>query len=208
NLCPGDMAIWAPDVNRFKKVISDKETEFTVIHFTIENGGFDEDFFGRYRLSHNSGLLSKVLHDEIKEQNGAVTDVATCVFTALLSRCIREASNSTATAKNTSFTIYRDAISYMNDKINVMLSVPEIAHNCGICETTLKNAFRHHTGISVKKYYSNVKIEKAVELLKKGTNAKEVAAMLGFSTLSYFSQFFKRETGCSIRDYLSDNNIG
>ena len=207
-LCPGDMVVCPPNMYHCTRVISEEGAEFTSIHFNMNNSDFGKDFFGTFRLSYHSALLSKVLYEEIAEQNGVVTDVAIKIFEALLLRCIREKDIPSAVSRNSSATIYRDAINYMNDNMGVVLSVPEIAHNCGICETTLKNAFKHHTGKSVKKYYSELKTEKASELLCKGVNAKEVAATLGFSTLSYFSQFFKRETGCSIRDFLRQNEVG
>ena len=206
-LCPGDMVIWSPDNNRCLRVISNNETEFTAIRFDYNGKGIDKNSFKVYRLSHNSSLLSRILVEEIVEKNGTVTEIANEIFEAIFLRCLRENIDLSIISNNSSATIYRDAITYMNNNINVMLSVPEIAHNCGICETTLKNAFKHHTGKSVKKYYSDLKTAKASELLQKGINAKEVAAILGFSTLSYFSQFFKRETGCSIRDYLKNNNL-
>lgn len=201
-LYPGDMVICSPNMYHCTKVVSQDGAELTSIHFDFSDRFINKDRAGYFRLDHNSALLSKILYDEIREHNGVVTDVANSIFEALLRRCFRESEEQKSIFKNSSSTIYRDAITYMNEKMATMLSVPEIAHNCGICETSLKNAFKHHTGKSVKKYYSELKIQKATELLEKGINAKQVAAMLGFSTLSYFSQFFKRETGCSIRDFL------
>ncbi len=206
-LCPGDMVVCPPNTYHCTRVVSEEGADFTAIHFNINSTDFENNFFGCFRLSYHSAMLSKVLIEEITEQGGVVTDIANNVFEALFLRCIRESDDTALVSKNSSATIYRDAINFMNENMGVILSVPEIAHNCGICETTLKNAFKHHTGKSVKKFYSELKTEKASELLCEGINAKEVAATLGFSTLSYFSQFFKRETGCTIRDFLKQNEI-
>ena len=141
-----------------------------------------------------------ILANEIEANGGKITQAANNLFEALLIRCLNEAPYSAP--ENSSATIFRNALTYMVNNMNIMLSVPQIAHSCGICETSLKNAFKNQTGESVKKYYNRLKIDRASELLKSGINAKEVSLILGFSTLSYFSQFFKRETGCTIREYI------
>ena len=44
-------------------------------------------------------------------------------------------------------------------------------------------------------YFMRLKTAKAIKYLKEGYNVGEVADMLSFSSLNYFSAAFKKETG-------------
>ena len=90
----------------------------------------------------------------------------------------------------------------MNSDLSRELSVPEIAKLAGVCQTSLKKAFSRHAGKGVKKYYNELRIEAAKNMLASGKNITETAFSLGFSSSSYFSQFFKKSTGISPKDYL------
>lgn len=204
-LFPGDMALWAPQIFHCNRAISDGTTEFLSLHFTYSKETTD-DFIGFYRLNSNNMILVNILIEEAEKDKSPdkINDAAKAIFEALLLRC-RQDSETPFFANNSSAIIFREAISIMNEDLSKMLSVPEIAHHCGICETTLKNVFKHHTGKSVKKYYCDLKIDKAITMLSEGVSANTVASALGFSSLSYFSQCFKRETGHNIRDYIKNN---
>ena len=80
--------------------------------------------------------------------------------------------------------------------------IPEIAQICGVSERTVKNAFKKQTGKSIKKYYNDLRIQSAKKLLLQGKSTGECAKWLSFSSVSYFSQFFKKNTGMSIREFL------
>ena len=54
------------------------------------------------------------------------------------------------------------------------------------------------TGINLKDYINEYRIEQAKELLKHGdANVSDVAFAVGFDNFSYFSTLFKKVTGVS-----------
>ncbi len=56
--------------------------------------------------------------------------------------------------------------------------------------------FKKQTGLSIKAYLNQIRIQKACDLLATGEyNVSEVAAFCGFDDLFYFSKVFKRVTG-------------
>ena len=60
---------------------------------------------------------------------------------------------------------------------------------------TLQARFKESTGYTLHKFFLNIKIRSAIDLLKKGHTVSEVSDMLGFCNSNYFSQVFRRETG-------------
>ena len=52
-----------------------------------------------------------------------------------------------------------------------------------------------YAGCGVIQYFTRLKMAKAIKYLKEGYSVGEVADMLSFSSLNYFSAVFKKETG-------------
>ena len=48
---------------------------------------------------------------------------------------------------------------------------------------------------------NKMKLEKAKEYMSQGKRIYEIAQMVGFDDVSYFSRVFKKHEGCSPREY-------
>ena len=75
------------------------------------------------------------------------------------------------------------------------LSLAEIASLSHLSVSNLKKIFRRYSDKGVMKYYTHVKIRRAIQLLDEGHPIAQVSEHLGFSSVNYFSVVFKRETG-------------
>lgn len=125
--------------------------------------------------------------------------VVTYIYQLLLT--LYNNSKSSAASKSYDATVFRTAVEYMSKNISDSLSLSDIAKECNISITGLKNIFSKYAGVGVHKYFLTMKINKAVHLLSEGTNVTVVSDMLGFSNQAYFSAAFKRETGISPAKY-------
>lgn len=95
---------------------------------------------------------------------------------------------------------FRKAINYLNRNIHRQPTVLEIARYCSVSEASIKRIFDKYADIGVHKYLLKLKIKTAAELLRDGLSVSQVADELGFTSQSYFSKAFKRETGHSPSD--------
>ena len=197
----GDMALWSPMMFHCDKVVSAGDTEFLAIHFSLEEA-LIRDFIGFYRLDYHNMMLVKMLIDEIEQNEPIITETAKAIFTTLLLRS-KKNEQTPEYSQHTSALIYHNAVDLMTKNLHRNLHIADIERCCCVCETTLKNAFRLYTGKSIKKYYQDFKMQKAKEMLLSGKTAKDVSNTLGYSSLSYFSQQFKRVTGSTVREYVS-----
>lgn len=82
------------------------------------------------------------------------------------------------------------------------LTLTELAKKFFFNPSYLSRTFKKKAGVSFVEYLTEVRMEKAVELLKAG-NAKafEIAGAVGIPDPNYFSTCFKKHTGVSISEY-------
>ncbi len=92
---------------------------------------------------------------------------------------------------------YLNIISVLNDNISVNLTIEEIADLCNMSQSNLKKTFTKYSGVGIIKYFNELKIKKAQNLLNEGYTVKETASALGYTDQNYFSVVFKRITGYS-----------
>lgn len=90
---------------------------------------------------------------------------------------------------------YKMIVSVMNENVEKNLSAGEIARLCGMSLSNMKKIFKKYSGMGVIKYYSNLRIIKAMELIHSGKSMAEISEILNFSSQHYFTEAFKRQCG-------------
>ncbi len=119
-------------------------------------------------------------------------------LTDLCSECVTESNAKSKWNKE-----FERAVSFLNENITQRLTLQEIADGCGMSVSKLKMLFREKSGGGPIDYFIGLKINKAKELILKGTmNLSQIAEALGFTSLHYFSRLFKKETGQSPSEYM------
>ncbi len=105
------------------------------------------------------------------------------------------------TESNERTNLYTKIVGVLEEHIYDKITISEIADVLNVSSATVKNCFAEFAGCGVHKYFLNIKIRKAIELLRKGKNVNEVSDMLQFANPNYFSYVFKRETGTCASSY-------
>lgn len=97
-------------------------------------------------------------------------------------------------------------IERINDFIHANYAQPitrnEIAEEFYLTPSYLAKLYKKKTGVNIKDYINEYRIERAKELLKMPqSNVSEVAKKVGFDNFSYFSTLFKKITGLTPKEY-------
>ena len=100
--------------------------------------------------------------------------------------------------------IFSAALKFMNANICVSLRESDICANVGVSSATLKRIFKKYTSGGSMKYFTAMKINRAIAMLNDGVPVGEVSYRLGFSSQNYFCTVMKRETGKSPSEYKRD----
>jgi len=76
------------------------------------------------------------------------------------------------------------------------LTLAQLSKHCGLGPSRLSELFNKAFGVSPIQYINELRLKKASQLLKySDMNVSEISDYLGFSSVHYFSRFFKKNTG-------------
>lgn len=94
------------------------------------------------------------------------------------------------------------ARAYLQESVESDISMPDVAESLNMSYTTFRHVFKKYTGLSPAKYFMNLKLHRAKEMLR-GTTApvKEISYILHFESPEYFATTFKRRTGMSPSEF-------
>lgn len=92
---------------------------------------------------------------------------------------------------------------YLDENFKENMTLSELCFLFGTNKTTLCSKFRSSYGETVISYINKLKIKEAKKLLRKGEyNLTEISAIVGFSSVHYFSRTFKQYENKSPSNYI------
>ncbi len=203
----GDIVFHKP--MEFHRIMSDGEKfEFIVISFISDSEilyNLSENVIKINKDNENRlQLILKEIYTSFTIEGVAVKDckkneisaqLTLLKFEAFLLELLGNESNFAKYVKTRGSKTFSKIIDVMQNNLRTDLSVTEIAEKCSMSESNLKKIIRKYTGTGVIKHFTRLRIAYATSLLESGMNVSEVSNVMGFSSPSYFSYVFKRETG-------------
>lgn len=98
--------------------------------------------------------------------------------------------------------LFKQILTYINENINKPLTIEEISHNFSISRSSLQTLFKTNINKSPKNYIIDLKLNRSKELLLENQySITEIAYMIGFSSIHYFSRAFKRRFNLTPSEY-------
>lgn len=90
----------------------------------------------------------------------------------------------------------RKVLAYCRRRLSDAIGVEEMAQAAGVSRSQLSRDFRHKLGVSPARYLTELRLDVALELVRKGElSIKEVADRVGFASPNYFGKVFTRRFG-------------
>lgn len=161
---------------------------------------------GTLSLAERIIILMKQLQDSAKRYGD------TTLNQYLASAILSELSNQSYLFQrhgdiNQQHQLYNDICDYITLHISENIKVSEVASYFGYNKKYLPSFFRKHSGITVKQYILQTKMEFAkAELTDTNHSISQVAYNIGFNDVHNFSIAFKKITGLSPSDYRNSYN--
>ena len=99
--------------------------------------------------------------------------------------------------------VIRDAKNFIREHFNQGdLSLNQIAAHIGVSPSYFSSIFKQETGQNFVEYLTQVRMERACELLKcTSYRTAEIGEQVGYNDAHYFSAAFKKAMGQSPKDY-------
>lgn len=94
---------------------------------------------------------------------------------------------------------------YITTHLTEKITVNAVAGYMNISQRTLFYLFKKHFNTTPIQYINHAKISSAILYLREGFSVTHVSDMFAFSEPSAFNRTFKKYTGVSPREYLSQN---
>lgn len=97
---------------------------------------------------------------------------------------------------------FRQIVLYMENNLGTQLTIHQICHDNLMGRSLLQALFRSHANTGVIDYFSNMKINKAKQLIRnKHLNITQIADALGYNSIHYFTRQFKKISGMTPTEY-------
>ena len=91
---------------------------------------------------------------------------------------------------------------YMSQHYREKLTLGDIASNLNVSVSQLKLVFREQAGMSVISYLTDLRMKEAKRLIRENQyNFTQIADIVGYESIYYFSSRFKRVTGMTPTEY-------
>ena len=95
------------------------------------------------------------------------------------------------------------AISYIDNNMLTMQDLAEVSRALGYSYSYLSHLFTEETGISLRNFYSQKRLQKMIELMKSQTySITEIASTMQYQSIHSFSRAFKKAVGLSPTEYI------
>ena len=95
-----------------------------------------------------------------------------------------------------------EILRYLENNYLEHITLEELCFLFGTNKTTLTRAFRRVTGDTVMGHLATLRLRKAKKLLREGTHSvTEIAELLNFSSVHYFTRFFRKHENMSPSEY-------
>ncbi|MCR4719617.1 MAG: helix-turn-helix domain-containing protein, partial [Firmicutes bacterium] len=126
---------------------------------------------------HNKLPMELTYLAPLGKKDGYLQRIAVFVYMLLFS--LYESPNTAKAEETQDSKVFSKAVKFMKDNITKQISVEEIAKHTNTSTSTLKRIFAKYMGVPIHKYFNNLKISRATELLQSGKNVTETAEILG-----------------------------
>lgn len=156
-----------------------------------------------YQIGNSEMLLAQtqLIQDEVKSEAHGFRSIVASALMQILALSInlpeRKAEENTPVRET-----IRRACFLMRQRSDGPLSPEDLASELNTGYTYFRRMFRKYMGISPKRYHSQLRLQRVKRLLRDSSGGvSEIADRSGFASPFHLSNWFKKETGLSPRDW-------
>ena len=204
-----NLVIINPNVPHTEDSLNAQPLEYIVLGIdgielaTTENSNGQFSILDHYESAEISGCLRNILR-EMELKNPGYEDICQAYMEILIIRLMRTTSLAVPTEPQTVSTNRQCAAvqRYIDLHFKEALTLEQLADEGHMNKFYLSHAFKKEYGISPINYMISKRIEESKYLLAEtDLSMSQIAQLLGFSSLSYFSQVFRRTQDISPMEY-------
>lgn len=204
-----DLMLYGPGQFHTQQIVTDSSCSYLTVVFDVH---IDDDSQILNRVFHCNNELHNILKKFVSESSADIkysNNLMLCHLQEIIILLLQyDTFNSNAqTITNCSSQYFQDTLlkqilDYIESKITEPLTIEEICHKFSISRSSLQALFKNNLNISPKNYMIELKLKKSKELIRTNKyTISEIALMLGFSSIHYFSRTFKQHFDITPSEY-------
>ena len=98
--------------------------------------------------------------------------------------------------------LVEEIVDYINTHLNEPLPIDQVCSRFSISRSTLQNLFKNNLKVSPKQYINDAKLARSRIFIRSGKHTiSEIAAMVGYNSIHYFSRKFTAQFGVTPSEY-------
>lgn len=203
-----ELMLFGPGQFHEQLVDNNKPCSFFTINFDLRI--HNKDLLLNKKFKVNREILARI-NDFVKESSNDIPlkeDLLISIFKEILILLIqqkhRDFETKPTTPLNQKFEseLLNEIIDYIGNNLFDPLSIDDICSRFSISRSSLQNLFKENLKIAPKHYINEIKLAKSRLLIKENKySISNIASMLGFSSIHYFSRKFTQRYNVTPTDY-------
>lgn len=203
-----DLMLYGPEQFHTQQITTNKSCSYLTVIFDME---IIEDDLILNRIFHCDNELHNIFNKFDKASSNSLPYSKTLMLCYLqeiiilltqYDLSIDQKHVSTGSMQHFQDELLHEILDYMNEMITEPLTIEEICHKFSISRSSLQTLFRSNLEVSPKNYMVQIKLQKSKELIRENKyTISEIAFMLGFSSIHYFSRTFKQHFNLTPSEY-------
>ena len=208
-----NLVIINPNVTHTEVSLNAQPLEYMVLGIegiTLAGSGTANSQFSildHYESAEISGCLRNILR-EMEQKNTGYEDICQAYLEILIIRLMRSTALAVPSEPQI-FSANRQCAAvrrYIDLHFKEQLTLEQLAEESHMNKFYLSHAFKREFGVSPINYMISRRIEESKYLLAEtDLSMSQIAQLLGFSSLSYFSQVFRRTQSISPKEYRQNS---
>lgn len=211
-----DLIIYGPGQFHTQSIPKGESCSYVTIIFEMDTIIFEEES-DQYQL-----LLNKVFHYDkkiyslvktfVQESTSDIpymNSLMLCLLQEIVIRllqyefiCQRSERPVTNVRQHYQDELLEEILEYIENTISEPLTVEEICQKFSLSRSSLQLLFKENLNQTPKKYISDLKLEKACQMIRENRyTISEIALMLGFTSIHYFSKAFAQKYHLAPSEY-------
>ena len=160
--------------------------------------GFSINLSGR-NISKVDGLFKQISGEAENPENSLI--ILSLLF-QLFDICIKNFKSASANSASETNTIMQGVLTFINNNHERELSLEEICQHVPFSKYYLCHEFKRLTNMTIMQYLKERRLSiSKKKLIDTNETISNIALSTGFKSFSYFSRFFKEETGMTPKDF-------
>ena len=207
-----DLIIYGPDQFHNQKIRNGSSCSYVTVLFEMDTDNSHVEYLLNKIFPYSKKIyhLMKTLVNESSSFTPYMDSLVLCLFQEIIIRLLQseyvtaepDKKPVTDARQNYHNELLEQILTYIDNTIYEPITVGEICQKFSMSRSSLQILFNENLDQTPKKYINELKLEKSRQLISEGRyTISEIALMLGFNSIHYFSRAFTQKYNMAPTEY-------